>query len=167
MPKRKVENYIPMFAYGILKYPHNILEEGGKNIVENAKVKGFRLYAQGGKGISLATPYGATQDDEVIGTYFEVPESVVYDEYDFIEGFNPSSPPIENMYNRRMVEVTLPNGKVKQANMYIANVAWFWKDFIPEFRIESGNSDDKYLLILKLYANKEEEENEQNFGSEE
>jgi gamma-glutamylcyclotransferase (GGCT)/AIG2-like uncharacterized protein YtfP len=149
----RVDNYtkyLPVFAYGILKYPRNIVQEGGINIVEGAKVEGHRLYSMNGNGIALATPFGATHEDAVIGTYFEVPDWIVEIEYDFVEGYTVSGPEENNMYNRRMVEVTLLNGEKKQANMYIANLLWFHRHFIPEFHIKSGNNEDKYLLGQKL-----------------
>lgn len=152
----KVENYIPMFAYGILKYPVNILNEGGINIVEGAHVKRMRLYCQGGVGIALANDMFAEMDDKVVGTYFEITESVVLNEYDYVEGFTVGGVKANNMYNREVVDVTLPNGEVKKANMYIANILWFYGDFKDEHYIPSGVIEDKWLLRLKIDANKEE-----------
>lgn len=138
---------VPMFTYGILKYPSNIEYDGGINIVENAIVKGHVMYATSrGTGFPVTKVTGS-EHNIVYGTYFEIPRHVVEFSYDLTEGYSPLNHPSMNMYNREMVEVTLPNGEKKDANMYIANNRGFKETMIPELQIMTGNYDDKYTHI--------------------
>ncbi|WP_124118522.1 gamma-glutamylcyclotransferase family protein [Paenibacillus xylanexedens] len=133
---------VPMFTYGILKYPENIVAEGGINIIENTMVKGHVMYAYNGKSFPI-TRVTNNPNDVIYGTYFEVYEQMVTAGYDVIEGYDPLKPPHLNMYNRDLVEVIFPNGEKKQANMYIANKLMFNDSLIPEYEIVTGNFDDR------------------------
>jgi hypothetical protein len=144
-------SYLPMFTFGILKYPENIEYQGGINIVENATVKGHVMYATSGRGFPV-TQITGNPDDAISGTYFEMPVDVVLGDFDITEGYSPYTDPSENMYNRNIVQVTLPNGQIKDANMYIANPEWFKTDMIEDYRIRTGNYDDRHgetVWILK------------------
>lgn len=132
---------VPMFTYGILKYPSNIKNEGGVNIVTNAKVKGHRMYTY--RGSFPITKRVEENEAVVYGTYFEIEEAVVLDSYDTTEGYFPNGPKNRNMYNREIVTVILPDGTEKQANMYIANKEMFNEWFHPDIEIVTGNYDDK------------------------
>lgn len=138
----KYDELIPMFTYGILRIPVNIEADGGSAIVTGASVKGHVMYAVGGRSFPVTKETG-NSDDLIYGTYFEIPRYVITSSYDITEGFDPSAEPDYNMYNRRIVSVTLPNGVVKQANMYIANPAWFQESMVPEYQIMTGRFDDK------------------------
>jgi hypothetical protein len=142
-----MKELVPMFTYGILKYPANIANDGGVNIVEMSKVKGHVIYATGkGTGFPVTKVTG-NESNIVFGTYFEIPRHVVEHSYDITEGYHPNNPAENNMYNRTLVDVILPNGEVKQANMYIANADWFTESMLPEFEITTGNYDDKSWAI--------------------
>jgi gamma-glutamylcyclotransferase (GGCT)/AIG2-like uncharacterized protein YtfP len=137
------EKMITMFTYGILKYPDNIKYEGGINIVENSFIKGHKIYLY-----NSAFPITQMTNDDtdfVYGTLFEVPESQVLYSYDQTEGYNPKRPADQNMYNRIEVEVTMPNGQTKMANMYYANQRMFAKDINEHTHIPTGNFDDKHM----------------------
>lgn len=154
---KALDKPIAMFTYGILKYPYNIESEGGLNIVEDSIVKGHNMYATSGKSFPVTKVTG-NNADIVYGTYFEVPLWVVLSSYDVTEGYSPSNDPSNNMYNRTLVDVTLPNGEVKQANMYIANESWFTESMIPEFQIMTGNYDDKATHMRQILDAKKEGE---------
>jgi hypothetical protein len=141
---------VPMFTYGILKYPANIANDGGVSIVEAAKVKGHVMYATGGGKGYPVTQVTGDESNIISGTYFEVPRRVVEHSYDLTEGYNPHNAPEANMYNRTVVNVILPNGEVKQANMYIANPDWFKETMQPAFEITTGNYDDRGWALRSI-----------------
>ncbi len=140
---------VPMFTYGILKYPENITIEGGINIIENAMIKGHKMYAYRGYSFPVTQVTG-NESDVVYGTYFEIYEQMVTEGYDAVEGYSPSNPPHLNMYNRRMVEVILPSGEKKMANMYIANEGMFGESLIPDYNIITGNFDDRWTHTRQI-----------------
>jgi hypothetical protein len=152
-----LDELLPMFTFGILKYPHNIEEEGGINIVENSTLSGYIMYATNGTNFPV-TEFTGLDSDIIYGTYFEVPAHVVFGSYDAIEGYDPNNNPEYNMYNRKLVSVKLPSGEIKEANKYIANPSYFIRSMIPEYQIMTGNYDDKDThLRLILDCEKEDE----------
>lgn len=132
-----------MFTYGILKYPSNLKREGASYIVENCTIKGhsIHLYANS----FPVTSKTGNDKDIVYGTLFETPKYMVLSQYDMIEGYNPKGNADRNMYNREEIEVTLPSGEVKVAQMYYANQRQFATNISGYTRIPTGNFDDKQL----------------------
>jgi gamma-glutamylcyclotransferase (GGCT)/AIG2-like uncharacterized protein YtfP len=141
--KRKNERMIPMFTYGILKYPHNIAREGGINIIENCTLKGHKMYLYNSS--FPITRMTNNPKDVIYGTLFEVPESQVLYSYDYTEGYNPKAHPSQNMYNRIEVEVQTPTGETKLAQFYYCNQHMFAEDLIVKNYIPTGNFDDRQL----------------------
>lgn len=132
-----------MFTYGILKYRHNLEREGAKNIVENSTISGHKIYLYNNS--FPITKKTGNNEDIVYGTLFEIPKYVVLTSYDYTEGFIPSRPAHENMYNREVVKVTKPNGEVVEAEMYYANQVQFSSHFNDFTHLPTGNFDDKHL----------------------
>lgn len=143
MGKRKDEKMVTMFTYGILKYPHNIQREGGKNIIENSTLKGHKMYLYNSS--FPITRMTNNENDVVYGTLFEVPESQVLYSYDFTEGYNPKNHSSQNMYNRIEVEVETPTGEIKLAQFYYCNQRMFADDLVNKNYIPTGNFDDRRL----------------------
>jgi gamma-glutamylcyclotransferase (GGCT)/AIG2-like uncharacterized protein YtfP len=137
--KRMAGELVQMFTYGILKYPSNIESDGGVGIVENCTVSGHEMFLYNGS-------FPITRETEqtyltVKGTLFSIPQHTLRS-YDRIEGYVSSRPEWENMYNRKTVQVRKPNGEVVEAQMYIANPAFFSGHYNVPNMILSGNFDD-------------------------
>jgi hypothetical protein len=132
-----------MFTYGILKYSKNLKREGAITIVENATIKGHKIHLYGAS--FPITSKSGNDNDIVYGTLFEIPKYVVLSNYDYVEGYRPSRPAHENMYNREEVEVIKPNGEKITAQMYYANQQQFSDSINNYTLIPSGNFDDKHL----------------------
>lgn len=139
------EEYVSLFTYGILKYPQNIQREGGINIVENATVKGHKIYLYNNS--FPITKMTGNNNDVVYGTVFDVPMSMITEHYDIVEGCNPKAHPSTNMYNRIEVDVILPDGSTKKAQMYYANDnrRMFGGEYNSNNLIPTGNFDDRHL----------------------
>jgi hypothetical protein len=139
-----MSEYVTIITYGILKYPHNITREGGINIVENVTVRGHKMYLYNNS--FPITKMTNNPNDKIYGTLFEVPMSQIVGNYDIIEGYNPKQPTEINMYNRIEVNVELPDGTTKKAQMYMANQNMFAESLIESNVIPTGNFDDRYLI---------------------
>lgn len=130
---------VTMFTYGILKYPNNILADGGSNIIENCYVTNQRMYLYNNSfPITSRSRWIA---DRVYGTLFQIPEHILLHQYDRIEGYDSDRPKYENMYNRETVKVYKPNGEMVEAQMYIANPAMFAGHYTPQNMVKTGNFD--------------------------
>lgn len=137
------DTMIQMFTYGILKHPNNILADGGIDIVENAMVRGHKMYATGGKGFPVTEVTG-NPEDVIYGTLFTVSAKKVITDYDLTEGYSGYVPKEKNMYNREAVQVIHPlTQDIYEAQMYIANPVLFKDDMIQDYWITTGNYDDK------------------------
>src|SRR5579875_1949553 len=128
---------VTMFTYGILKYPRNIEFEGGRNVIENCTVKEHKMYLYNNS--FPITKMTGNENDIIYGTLFDIPAYVILNQYDLIEGYDPRRHPSKNMYNRIKVEVMIPNGEKKTAQMYYANQEWFKEHLNEDNWIPTGN----------------------------
>jgi hypothetical protein len=139
------------FTYGILKYPAQLLSHGATDIVEGATAVGHQMFVHQGKGFMFpVTKTTGVSSDVVFGTLCYIPTQVIIQHYDHVEGYNPKVPKERNLYNREIVNVALPDGKVVEAHMYIANQQAFAWNFAPQYRVRTGNFDDAQGVVHSL-----------------
>lgn len=128
-----------MFTYGTLKTPERLRQDGAILAIENAKVKGFKMYSN--RGYFPITKRTGNENDVIYGTLCIIPKQVVTGYYDRIEGYVPGRSPKENMYNREKVTVYIDD-KTIEAEMYVTNEEMFEDLYTDENLIKSGNWDD-------------------------
>lgn len=129
-----------IFTYGTLKTPERLRQDGAILAIENAKVKGFKMYSN--RGYFPITKRTGNENDVIYGTLCIIPKHVVTEYYDRIEGYVPERNPKENMYNREKVTVYIDDDKTIEAEMYVANEEMFEDLYTDENLIKSGNWDD-------------------------
>jgi hypothetical protein len=149
-PKEQDNTEVYLFAYGILKYPKNLFDDGAIEVIENCRTHGHVMYLYNNS--FPITRQTGKKDNVIFGTVAKVPMWLLTEHYDHIEGYDPNRPHHQNMYNRKLIEVHTPNGEVIKSNMYIANPSMFAKDFKPNKHIITGNFDDSWRV--KTYKRK-------------
>lgn len=124
-----------MFTYGTLKDPENLKDDGATNIIEDAFIKGYKLYSfMGGFPI---TKYTGDKKDVIYGTLFTMPKAIILGYYDILEGYDPDRSKDINMYNRVFIPVYTKKG-ITKAQFYEANEKHFTNHYTNKNLIKTG-----------------------------
>lgn len=112
------------FVYGTLKVGGYFAEsfDGLRTDCQIAKLKGFDLFKIGGGSLSWF-PGIVEGKGEVVGelhTYKEEHIKEVFTHMDAIEGYDENNP-ARSLYRREKAVVTLEDGSIETANIYIFN----------------------------------------------
>lgn len=147
--KAGTSEYVWLFAFGILKRPYSLKNDGAIEVIENCTISKRNMYLYNNS--FPITSKSNSERDVIYGTLAKIPLHTLLYHYDVIEGYDPKAKPEHNMYNRITLDVTTPDGQIIEANMYEANPLHFDGWYHENTHIKTGNYDDMHTVPTMRY----------------